>query len=213
MDKIRLMLVDDHAMVRQGLHLLLGTQSDFEIIGEAADAREAVELARTTLPDVILMDINLPGRSGIAATYEITRLGLPTRILGLSAHEDQAFLKEMLKAGASGYVLKDATGDELISAIRLVHKGGVYISSSMAPHLGTALAATPDPERSGRASLTPRELEVLILLGRGLTYHAVAERLGVSVNTVASHRTNIMRKLGIETKEQLVEFALKAPQL
>jgi two-component system response regulator NreC len=205
MGNIRLLLVDDHAMVRQGLRLLLGTQADFEIAGEAADARTAVEMAQGLAPDVVLMDINLPGETGIRATQEIARLGLPIRVLGLSAHEDEAFLREMVKAGASGYVLKGATGDELIAAIRLVHLGGAYFSGGIAPHLESALAR--GREKVGPTALTTREDEVLDLLGKGLTYQTIAARLGLSANTVATHRANIMRKLGIETKEQLLKYA------
>ncbi len=208
--KIRLLLVDDHALVREGLEMLLSAQADMEVIGQAEEATEALELARRLRPDIILMDITMPGMSGIEATRAIASMDLGTRVLGLTVHENPEYFFRMLAAGASGYVLKGATSAELLGAIRSVHQGGIYLSPTMAAHMvGEYLHYRDKALRAGVDGLTSREAEVLQAIAKGLTNQEVADALCLSVYTVQSHRANIMRKLGLENRQQLMKYAVR----
>lgn len=208
--KIRLLLVDDHALVREGLHLVLASQPDIEVIGEAENAAEAISMARLYGPDIILMDITMPGMNGIEATRTIVSMDLGARVLGLTVHENQEYFYRMLSAGASGYILKGATSTELLGAIRSVHEGGVYLSPAMASHMvGEYLQYRDRALKAGEDGLTSREVEVLQAIAGGLTNQEVAESLHLSVYTVQTHRANIMRKLGLENRQQLMKYAMR----
>lgn len=209
MRKIRILLVDDHAVLRAGIHVLLETQPDLEIVGEAGDGREAVTRARKLQPDVALLDIAMPGLDGLTAAREIKSACPNTRILFLTQHENKEYVLPALKLGASGYVLKRAEGDELITAIRTVHAGGTFLD----PAIAGAVVGEMTRDRSAEAdpfdSLSEREREVLVMLARGDTYQQIAEALFISPKTVDYHRTNLMRKLGLSNRAELTRFAIE----
>jgi two-component system, NarL family, response regulator NreC len=211
MEKIRLLLVDDHEVVRTGLRMLLEHQPDMEIVGEASTGAEALELAAQTKPDVIVMDITLPDISGIEATRRIKQAQPGAAIVALTIHEDEQYFFEMLQAGASGYVPKRAAPDDLISSIRAAYNEEIYIYPSLAKALvSDFLSRSPaGPEQSSLDELTPREAEVLELLAGGLTNDEIAAQLVISPHTVARHRENLMRKLGLHSKSELVKYAIR----
>lgn len=208
---IRLLLVDDHALFREALHALLDGQEGLEVVGEAASGEQAVALAEELAPDIVLMDVSMPGMSGIEATEIILRTSPAVRILGLTVHETTEYFSRMLAAGASGYVVKGATGTELVTAIRSVALGGMFISAGVAAHLERCCKSNVEPvlHRKEGDGLTSREHEILDLLARGMTNHAIASLLHLSVSTVQSHRANIIRKLGLESGQQLILYALR----
>ncbi len=212
MAKIKLMLADDHAVVRSGLRMLLEAQLDMEIVGEAENGLETITQAQTLRPDIILMDVEMPGMNGIEATYEIKMLLPETAVLALTMYEDEQYFFEMLKAGASGYVPKRAAPDELVNAIRTVYAGGVYLYPSLAAHLVQDYLhkdETSTDDKSPQSDLTPREIEVLTLIAEGLTNAEIALELTISVKTVDRHRENIMRKLNMHNRIDLVKYAIK----
>ncbi|HUM68341.1 MAG TPA: response regulator transcription factor [Chloroflexota bacterium] len=202
---IRLLLVDDHAVVRSGLRMLLQAQPDMRIVGEAESGVEAVHQVRLHQPDVVLMDIQMPDMNGIEATKEIKKMSASTAVLALTMHEDDQYFFEMLRAGASGYVPKRAAPDELVSAIRTVSQGQVFLYPSFAARLGQPSAADSPPAEE----LTPREQEVLTLIAEGLTNPEIADKLVISAKTVDRHRENIMRKLNLHSRVDLVKYAIK----
>lgn len=209
--KIRLLLADDHLVVRSGLRMLLEAKPDMEIVGEAESGREAVEMVRSARPDVILMDIQMPDMNGIEATKRIKAVSPQTAVLALTMHEDDHYFFEMLHAGASGYVPKRAAPDELINAIRTVSEGQVFLYPSLASRLvqDYLRRAESGDQPMVHDDLTPRELEVLTLIAGGLTNAEIAEQLVISVKTVDRHRENIMRKLNMHSRIDLVKYALK----
>ncbi|MGE5071904.1 MAG: response regulator, partial [Anaerolineae bacterium] len=199
MSSTRLLLVDDHAVVRSGLKMLLSGESDVEIVGEAATAAEAMEMAGTTKPDVILMDIGLPDRSGIEATREIKKRYPDISIVALTIHEDEEYFFKMLEAGASGYVPKRAAPEELLTAIRAAAVGEVYLYPSLAKLLVKDYLSQDHPaeEKANFDGLTDREHEVLTYLAEGANNEHIAQALVISPKTVERHRENIMRKLNM----------------
>lgn len=209
MRKIRILLVDDHAVLRAGIHVLLETQPDLEIIGEAGDGREAVVRARELQPDVALLDIAMPGLDGLTAAREIKAACPNTRILFLTQHENKEYLLPALKLGASGYVLKRAEGDELITAIRTVHAGGTFLDPAIAGTVVGEISRDQNAQADPFDSLSEREREVLVMLARGDTYQQIAEVLFISPKTVDYHRTNLMRKLGLRNRAELTRFAIQ----
>jgi len=209
--KTRLLLVDDHVVVRQGLRMLLEGEPDLEIVGEADSARQAlVELGKLK-PDVVLMDIGLPDVSGIEATREIKRLSPRTAVVALTIYEDEEYFFKMLEAGASGYVPKRAAPEELITAIRAAARGEVYLYPSLAKLLVRDYLAQPQTTRKNATlnGLTAREQEVLSLLADGATNVEIAEELHISPKTVARHRENIMGKLNMHSRTELVKYAIR----
>jgi two-component system response regulator NreC len=211
MSKIRLLMVDDHEIVRAGLRMLLQTQADIEIVAEATTGREAVARARELQPDVVLMDISLPDVDGFEATQQIKRALPNTAILALTMHESDEYFFKMLQAGASGYVPKKAAPTELINAIRAVYEGNVFLYPSLAKSLVRdylGRASEPD-ERAALDGLTEREQEVLKLIADGLTNQEIADRLTISVKTVERHRSNIMSKLNLHSRTELVKYAIR----
>src|SRR6185503_18677663 len=207
---IRLLVVDDHAVVRSGLKMLLENEHDVEIVGEASAASEAMESALRLKPNVILMDIGLPDLSGIDATREIKKRVNDVAVVALTIHEDEEYFFKMLEAGASGYVPKSAAPEELLTAIRAAASGQVYLYPSLAKLL------VRDFLEGGRASdeqppsdLTDREQEVLTYLAEGANNSEIAASLVISPKTVARHRENIMRKLNLHSRSELVRYAIR----
>jgi DNA-binding NarL/FixJ family response regulator len=210
MARHRILIADDHAILREGVRALLATADDIEVVGEAADGREAIDLAQTLEPDVILMDVAMPGLGGLEATLEIRRLVPRTKILVLSQYGEPEYVRRFLKAGVSGYVLKKAAGADLVSAIRAVMRGGLVLDPEVAR---TAVQENGTPE-TGEApdayeSLTDREKQVLKLVAEGHTNKEIADLLGISVKTAMSHREHVMLKLQVHNRTELVRFALR----
>ncbi len=208
---IRLLLVDDHALMRGGLRMMLETQEDFEIVGECGTGREAIQRAQELRPDVILMDIALPDILGIEATRAIKKILPTTFVLALTMHESEEYFFEMLNAGASGYLPKKAAPTELVSAIRVVSAGGVYLYPSLAKSLVQDYIKRSEGEtgKEDYGNLTEREREVARLIAEGLTNQETAERLGISAKTVERHRANILAKLNLHSRTDLVKYAIQ----
>jgi two-component system response regulator NreC len=203
---IRTVVVDDHAVVRSGIRLLLDAEDDIEVVAEAGDAREAVFEVRAHKPDVVLLDVVMPGRSGIEAIPDLLNESPGTKILLLSMQDDAAYVREAFAAGASGYVLKEAADAEVVGAVRDVAGGSRYVH----PVLGARLVAA-EAEAEARAEQDPlseREHEILRLLALGHTNQEIAGELYLSVRTVETHRAHIMQKLRISTRAELVRYAL-----
>jgi len=203
----KILIVDDHAVVRSGLRMLLDDQDDLEVVGEAGDLRNAVFETRTLKPDVILMDIVMPGADGIEATAAVLKEAPEAKVLVLSMQDDARYVHEAFAAGASGYVLKEAAHSELVGAVREVAGGGRYVH----PELGARLITA---EAEGRAKaeadpLSDREREVLRLLALGHTNQEIAKSLYLSVRTVETHRAHVMQKLRLESRAELVRYALE----
>ncbi|MCL4826250.1 MAG: response regulator transcription factor [Caldilinea sp.] len=206
---IRILIVDDHAIVRAGIRVLLQLQPDFEVVGEAEDGQEALRQVQQLAPDIALMDIGMPGMDGLAATRAILQNYPQVRIIALTQHENREYVLPTLRAGAKGYVLKRAPDDTLVRAIRTVAAGGSFLDPRIADVVTDSLrqqgAAPADPLET----LTEREREVLQLLASGKTYQEIADTLFISVKTVDFHRTNLMRKLNLANRTELVQFAIK----
>jgi two-component system response regulator NreC len=206
---IRLLLVDDHAVVRSGLKMLLENEHDVEIVGEASSASEAIEATLRLKPNLILMDIGLPDLSGIDATREIKKRVPDVSIVALTIHEDEEYFFKMLEAGASGYVPKRAAPEELVTAIRAAATGQVYLYPSLAKLLvRDFLDGGRAPEQTS-SDLTDREQEVLTYLAEGASNEEIATSLVISPKTVARHRENIMRKLNLHSRSELVRYAIR----
>lgn len=208
---IRLLLVDDHAVVRSGLRMLLEGEADIEIAGEAGTGAEALAAVEDLRPDVVLMDIGLPDQSGIDATRAIRQRSPATAVVALTIHEDEEYFFRMLEAGATGYVPKRAAPEELLTAIRTAARGEVYLYPSLARLLVTDYLGQEQQARSPRAvdGLSEREHEVLTHLAEGAGNGEIAEQLGISPKTVARHRENIMHKLGLHSRTELVKYAIR----
>ena len=206
---IRLLLVDDHDVVRSGIRALLDAQEGMGVIGEAGSGEEAIRLACELKPDVVLMDITMPGMDGLEATRYVKQACESTAVLALTIHEGREYFFEMLKAGASGYVPKSAAAEELIFAIRAVARGEVYLHSSVAQLLLQEHLRQQEGSTDLTAELSERELEVLRLVAEGLLNKDIGERLGISPKTVARHRENIMRKLNLHNRTELVKYAIR----
>ncbi len=209
-DKIRILLADDHAVLRSGLRALLNMEPDFEVVGEASDGREAVTLVQTLKPDVIVMDISMPVMDGMQAAAEMQRLGLPARIVMLTVHAEEDYLFQTLRLGASGYVLKSSADTELMEAIRMAHRGEVFLyPSAVKKLLGEYLRSSSEEGRQEYDLLTTREREVLKLTAEGYTNHEIAEKLVISPKTVDTYRQRIMEKLNLHHRSELVRYALR----
>jgi two-component system response regulator NreC len=209
--KIRLLLVDDHAVVRSGLRMLMASEEDMEIVGEAGNAREAINAVYALKPDVVLMDIGLPDMSGIEVTREIKRLYPDVAVVALTIHEDEEYFFKMLEAGARGYVPKRAAPEELLTAIRAAAADEVYLYPSLAKLLVRDYLSQEQPveKRSALSGLTDREQEVLHYLAEGNSNDEIAGALVISPKTVARHRENIMRKLNLHSRADLVRYAIR----
>ncbi len=209
--KIRLLLVDDHAVVRLGLRMLFENEPDLEIVGEAETAAQALELATRLDPDVALMDIGLPDLSGIEAARALGQACPSCAVVALTIHEDKEYFFKMLEAGASGYVPKRAAPDELLTAIRAAAAGEVYLYPSLTKLLvkDYLSQAVPEDDGSEGSPLTPREQEVLALLAEGASNQEIGVSLVISPKTVARHRENIMCKLNLHSRTELVKYAIR----
>jgi DNA-binding NarL/FixJ family response regulator len=199
--KIRLLLADDHAILRAGLRMLLDAQPDMTVVAEAADGEEAVRRALETRPDVAVIDLTMPGLSGVETLERLHRELPATRLLVLTMHDDPAYARVARAAGAAGHVIKDSESSELLAAIRAVHRGRVFVQVAT-----DARPAAPGPGRP--PTLSPRERQVLDLLARGHTNREIADRLTLSVKTVETHRARLGEKLGLHTRADLVRLAL-----
>ncbi|MBI5383946.1 MAG: response regulator transcription factor [Verrucomicrobia bacterium] len=211
MSRIRVLIVDDHALVRAGLRALLTAHPDFEVAGEVSDG-VVVEQCRRAKPDVVLMDLSMPGRDGLAAIRDLRHSCPTVRILVLTMRGETSVVRQALLAGASGYVLKSSSSDELLGALRAVHQGRQYITPALANALTeSAPAEAPAPaRRRHETELTPREREVASLLALGHTNLETAARLHITVKTVETHRKRLTAKLGFRSRADLVRFALES---
>ena len=223
MKKIRLMLVDDHEVIRVGLKTFLQTQPDFEVVAEAGNGEEAVDRAMEFHPDVILMDITMQGVDGMEATRRLRVLCPQCLVLALTVHDDKQYLMQMLAAGASGYITKQAAADELVEAIHTIASGNVYLQPALARWLledyqrltrQTAPAPATSPETTegnaiGLEVLSLRERQVLELIAQGISNQEIGERLQLSHKTIARHRERIMKKLNMHSRTELVKFAIR----
>jgi len=211
MQKIRVLLADDHGIFRAGVRLLLHSQPDVEVVGEASDGREAVRLARELTPDVVLMDISMPGVDGFEATREIRRLSEHISVLALTMYESEEQLFRIIEAGANGYVPKKAVPTDLLAAIRAVHREGAFLHPSAARALlrDFATRSSQSRDRDGRDGLTDREVEVLKLLAAGHHNRDIGDILGIAVGTVERHRANIMEKLNLHSRTDLIKYAIR----
>ena len=210
--KIRVMIADDHAILRAGLRMLVNAQADMEVVSEAPDGEKAVQTARESKPDVALLDLTMPRVGGMKALQEMTRDCRETRVLVLTMHDDPAYLRSALAAGASGYLLKRAVDAELIAAIRAVHRGGVFVD----PRLANILVQDVLKKRSRKAGstrpaniLSHRELQVLRLVARGYTSAQIAQQIFVGVKTIETYRSRLAEKLGLRTRSDVVRFAVQ----
>lgn len=210
-EKVRILLSDDHTILRTGLKMLIGAAGDLEVIGEAKDGEEAVSLADRLQPDVVLMDISMPKMDGIKATAEIKKRHPEVKVLMLTMHENDEYLFRTIQAGGSGYVLKKAADDEVLDAIRHVAAGGAFLRPAVTTKLVQDYLERVDKgeESDSYGKLTDREREILRLIAEGHTNAQIAQMLVISVRTVESHRAHIMEKLGIQTRAELVKYALR----
>jgi DNA-binding NarL/FixJ family response regulator len=209
MAKIRVLIVDDHAVFRQGICALLARRKDIEVVGEAGDGKQAIEQVGALEPDVVLMDIAMPGMNGLEATREIQRRSPGARVLVLTQYESREYVQSLLRAGAAGYVLKLARIDELVEAIRTVHTKGAFLQPDVFPAIVEGIAQTAPPEPEARSVLTEREKEIVLLIAEGLSGREIAERLCISAKTVVTHRQNIMEKLGVHNTAELMRAAIR----
>jgi len=207
---IHIVLADDHEIVREGLSALLSSQSGIEVVGFACNGHEAIQLVHEQSPDLVVMDVAMPDMNGIEATRQMLRHSSEIKVLALSVHSDKRFIVEMLKAGASGYLLKDCAFDELAHAIEVIMSGQIYLSPSIAGVVvDDYMERISDEESSVFSVLTTREREVLQLLTEGHSTKDVAGRLHLSVKTIETHRQNIMNKLNIHTLAELTKYAIR----
>jgi DNA-binding NarL/FixJ family response regulator len=208
---IRVLVADDHAIVRTGIRHVLESEPGFTVVGEAATGAEALALAESLRPDVAVLDVSLPGDSGIRVAAELRRITPETHVLILSMHDNTEYVMESLRAGVHGYLLKDAAATELRGAIRAVRRGESFFSPAIAGRLGAVLRGDPEAQRgSGLGQLSARERQVLIGVAQGRTNREIALELGISHRTVETHRESLMRKLGVRTVAGLTRLALEA---
>ena len=212
MSAIRVVISDDHHLVREGIRQVLMAGDEFEVVGEAGDGAEALRLAESLAPDVLVLDVSMPGQSGIEVTSALRDRASPVRVLMLSVHDHPQYVLAAVRAGARGYLRKDTEPAELRRAVRAVARGEALFSPSVAHHLSAAIQGGDEVETAARrlAALTPREREVLLGIAEGRTNKEIAHVLGLSSRTVESYRESLMRKLGIYTVAELTRLALEA---
>ncbi len=210
MKKLRILLADDHRIVREGLRFLIDGQADMHVVGEAANGREVLIKARDLKPDVVVMDLSMPELNGLQATERL-RADLPDiKIVALTANEDESYLRQLAKVGAAGYVLKRSAGDELIKAIGVVAKGGVYFEAPLASRaLARQMSGSPARAETSSAPLSDREKEVLLMLAWGYSNKEIAGHLTLSVKTVETYKVRIGDKLGLRSRTEMVQYALR----
>lgn len=208
---IRVIVADDHRLVLEGIRALLEKADDIDVVGQAADGQEAVELVQRLTPDVLVMDIAMPHLNGIQAVEQLHALGAPTRIVILSMYSDEILVRQALQHGAKGFLLKGSVSEELLLAIRAASRGAVYLSPAISEAVLSDVSSTPPVAKSPGPGdqLTPREREMLQMIGEGYTNSKMAEALGISVKTVERHRTNLMAKLNAHNLVELIRVAMK----
>ena len=204
---IRVLIADDHAIVRTGLRALIHSEPTMELVGEASGGYEAIDLIEKTMPEILVLDLSMPDIDGIAVTRKIKPQFPSVRILVLTIHEDEALLRAVLKAGAAGYILKGAAEAELISAIHTIMRGELYVDPSMVRKLLSDEVPPAIAQSRPTEALTPRETEVLKLIVQGYTNRQIGEELSISIRTAESHRSNLSDKLGLHNRVELVRFA------
>jgi len=204
--KLRLLLVDDHAVVREGLRALLGSDSRFEVVGEAADGLTALSAVERLHPDIVIVDVSLPGMNGTQVTRKLKAMMPDVRLLALTVHEEGGYLRSLMDAGASGYVLKRSAASELLRALEVVGEGGTYLDSSIASQLVGKLSRKST--QTSPAALSEREQEVVKLVAHGYSNKEIAAKLDVSVKTVETYRYRATEKLGLRSRADLVRYAL-----
>ena len=211
MSKIRVLLTDDHTLFRKGIRTLLPREADLEVVGEAENGSQSVEKVAALNADVVLLDIGMPGLSSFEATRQTKKIRPGTKILFLTMYDDEDYLVECMEVGGHGYVLKDSPAPQLLAAIRDVHRGGSYLSPKILSQLvGNFRSRTKTTDRQPRsATLTPREKEILKFLAEGQSVKEIATHLNLSVKTVEAHKFNLMRKLAIHNKAQLIHYAVR----
>ena len=211
MTKIKVVVADDHPIVREGVRMILAKERDIEVVGEAADGEQALQLVERVRPDVVIMDISMPGMGGIEATQKVRERYPKVSVLVLTMHEDESYVFQLLRAGASGYVLKRAAAQDLVHAVRAAARGEAFLYPSVArkvveDYLKRVEAGEGRERYDG---LTAREKEVLTLIAEGFTNQQIAEKLFISIKTVQTHRAHIMEKLGLHDRTELVRYAIR----
>lgn len=207
--RLRILLADDHVTVRHGLKLLVESQDDMEVVAEASDGAAAVQLAMECRPDVVVMDVSMPGMNGLVATQTLRRMLPSAAIVTLTRHADDAYLQELLRAGASAYVLKQSAPAELLQAIRATGAGGQYVDSSLTARVTAGFLGREGRMGSrGTTAITEREAEVLRLIASGYSNKEIAQQLDLSVKTVEAHKANAMRKLDLNSRIDIVRYAI-----
>jgi len=208
--RIRCVLVDDHALLRQGVRRILQDEADFEVVWEASDGSEALKVVIQQRPNLILMDIGMPGPSSFDTAQLIQKASPQTKVVFLTMHEDMDYVHRGLQAGATGYLLKDTPADKLVKTLREIHRGSKCVSPELLGNMvQRSSGSNEEPFRTNSENLTPREREVMRLLAEGNTVRRVAEMLRVSIKTIEAHKFNLMRKLDIHNKAQLVTYAIR----
>jgi DNA-binding NarL/FixJ family response regulator len=206
---LRILVADDHAIVRQGLRLLIDSQQDMQVVAEAADGNAALAQAEALKPDIVVMDISMPGMNGLTATRTLRQRQPTITIVALTRHEDETYLEELLRAGASAYILKQSAPADFLQAIRAVAAGGIYLDPAMTSRVaGGLLAGKPHVNAETSAKLTERESEVLRLVAVGHSNVEIAARLGIAVKTVEVHKANAMRKLGLTGRVDVIRYGV-----
>jgi DNA-binding NarL/FixJ family response regulator len=206
---LRILIADDHAIVRQGLKLLIDSQQDMKVVAEAADGQAALERAEAVKPDIVVMDISMPGMNGLTATRTLKERQPKVTIVALTRHEDETYLEELLRAGASAYILKQSAPADFLQAIRAVAAGGIYLDPAMTSRVaGGLLAGKPQVNTNTGVKLTEREGEVLRLVAVGHSNVEIAARLGIAVKTVEVHKTNAMKKLGLTGRVDVIRYGV-----
>lgn len=211
MAKIKILVVDDHAIVREGVRMILAKETDLEVVGEAADGQEALDLTKRLQPQVVVMDISMPGMGGIEATQTIRETFPTVQVLALTMHEDETYVFQLLRAGAAGYVLKRAAAQDLVQAVRAAAKGEAFLYPSVARKVVEDYLKRVEAgeERERYDGLTGREKEILTLIASGSSNQQIAEKLFISIKTVQTHRAHILEKLGLHDRTELVRYAIR----
>ena len=211
MAKIRVLLVDDHAIVREGVKMILAKEPDFEVVGEAQDGRQALELVERMKPNVVVMDISMPEMGGIEATQQVKERYAGVNVIALTMHEDESYVFKLLRAGAAGYVLKRAAAQDLVQAVRAAAKGEAFLYPSVARKVVEDYLKRVEAgeERERYDGLTEREKEILTHIAEGLSNQQIAQKLYISIKTVQTHRAHILEKLGLHDRTELVRYAIR----
>lgn len=211
MARIKVVVADDHAIVREGVRMILGQEQDIEVVGEAGDGQQAIDLVEALGPQVVIMDISMPGVGGIEATQRLKTSHPQVQVLALTMHEDETYVFQLLRAGAAGYVLKRAAAQDLVQAVRAAARGEAFLYPSVARKVVEDYLRRVETgeERERYDGLTAREKEILTLIAQGLSNQQIAEKLYISIKTVQTHRAHILEKLGLHDRTELVRYAIR----